>query len=51
MELSEKFIRIARFRNKLVHLYWQIDPKEVHEYLQNNIEDLEEFKNQVEKEP
>jgi len=43
LELSEKFIYIARFRNKLVHLYWEIDPKEVFKYLQNNISDLEAF--------
>jgi len=43
LELSETFIYIARFRNKLVHLYWKIDPKEVFKYLQNNISDLEAF--------
>lgn len=47
LELSEKFIKIARFRNKLVHLYWEIDPEEVHKYLQNNIKDLREFYDKV----
>lgn len=43
LELSEKFIYLARFRNKLVHLYWEIEPEEVHKYLQNNAGDLERF--------
>ncbi len=43
LELSEKFVNIARFRNKLVHLYWEIDPEEVYKYLKNNTGDLKEF--------
>ena len=43
LELSERFIYIARFRNKLVHLYWEIDPEEIYKFLQNNISDFEEF--------
>jgi len=46
-ELSKKFVNIARFRNKLVHLYWEIDPEEVYKYLQNNTEDLNEFYNKI----
>jgi len=45
LELSEKFIYIVKFRNKLVHLYWEIEPEEVYSYLQKDVIDLEDFYN------
>ena len=47
LKLTERFIYIARFRNKLVHLYWEIDPEETYKYLQNNISDFEDFYREI----
>lgn len=35
--------KMARFRNRLVHLYWEIDDKMIYDILQNNINDIELF--------
>jgi len=42
-EFALKFQRMARFRNRLVHLYWNVDNKEIYKVLQNNLPDLEKF--------
>jgi len=34
---------MARFRNRLVHLYWEIEDARVHQYLQEGLGDLEGF--------
>jgi Protein of unknown function DUF86 len=34
---------MARFRNRLVHLYWDVDDGRVHEYLQERLGDIERF--------
>ena len=34
---------MARFRNRLVHLYWGIEDARVHQYLQEGLGDLEGF--------
>ena len=39
-----KFVEMAKFRNKLVHGYWEIDPKIVFRILKENIDDFYEFK-------
>ena len=46
-ELAQKLARMARFRNRLVHLYWDVDYGEVYNILQHHLEDLEEFSTQV----
>lgn len=42
LEFEEKFIKMIRFRNFLVHEYDKIDPSRIYKYLQNNLKDLEE---------
>ncbi|MFZ5776512.1 MAG: type VII toxin-antitoxin system HepT family RNase toxin [Thermodesulfobacteriota bacterium] len=42
-ELSENLQKAARFRNLLVHLYWKIEYRLVHEVLQGSLDDLEAF--------
>ena len=42
-EFVDRLVRMARFRNRLVHLYWNVDDKIVYEILQKDIQDLEEF--------
>jgi len=34
---------MARFRNRLVHVYWDVDDRRVFSYLQGSLGDLEEF--------
>jgi uncharacterized protein YutE (UPF0331/DUF86 family) len=42
-ELSEKLRKMARFRNNLVHRYWEIEDKKILEYAKNNLEDFDRF--------
>ncbi|MBW2066568.1 MAG: DUF86 domain-containing protein [Deltaproteobacteria bacterium] len=46
-DLAVRLSQMARFRNRLVHLYWDIDYGQVYEIIKNDIDDLEEFSNQV----
>ena len=41
--LGEPLRAMARFRNRLVHLYWDVDDARVHEYLRDGLGDLERF--------
>ena len=42
-ELSNKLIKMAKFRNLLVHLYWKIDDEKVYEVIQSELNDFDEF--------
>lgn len=46
-EFSEQLVKMAKFRNRLVHLYWDIDPEETYRILHENIDDLKTFQNSV----
>ena len=46
-DLSERLIKMAKFRNRLVHVYWDIDPPTLYEYLNNNLQDFHLFIKQV----
>lgn len=43
VDLTERLRRMARFRNLLVHMYWKIDYRRVHEIIQHDLEDLRTF--------
>jgi uncharacterized protein YutE (UPF0331/DUF86 family) len=45
--LSEKMILMAKFRNRLVHLYWDIDRRELYRIIQEDIDDFSEFQNAI----
>lgn len=47
--LTGRLMRAARFRNLLVHRYWEIDPYRVLRYARENLGDLEEFLSQLER--
>jgi uncharacterized protein YutE (UPF0331/DUF86 family) len=34
---------MARFRNRLVHLYWEVDPAVIYDLLQNNLSDFDTY--------
>ena len=41
---SEKLFRaMARFTNRLVHLYWDVDDELVYTYMQESVEDIDRF--------
>lgn len=42
-DVSDKLIRMARFRNILVHRYWQINDQKVLDYAKNNLDDFNYF--------
>jgi uncharacterized protein YutE (UPF0331/DUF86 family) len=46
-ENLEKFRYMAQFRNRLVHLYWDIDADVVYEILQKNLDDFDIFSRQI----
>ena len=42
-ELAKRLSMMCRFRNRLVHLYWDINYKVVYEIIKDNLRDIEEF--------
>jgi uncharacterized protein YutE (UPF0331/DUF86 family) len=42
-DLVSRLTRMARFRNLLIHRYWEIDPQRVLLYARQNLDDLEQF--------
>jgi len=34
---------MARFRNRLVHIYWDIDNREIHKIIQTRLHDIRRF--------
>ena len=42
-DLAKRLKRMARFRNLIVHLYWQVDDAKVYEIIQRDLADLEEY--------
>ena len=42
-ELADNLIKMARFRNRLVHLYWEVDMKLLFSILQDNLIDFDRF--------
>ncbi|ADQ45256.1 protein of unknown function DUF86 [Caldicellulosiruptor kronotskyensis 2002] len=45
--LAEKLIRMVKFRNRIVHLYLEVDNQTLYEILQNNLSDFELFWNEI----
>ena len=40
---SEELVKMAKFRNRLVHLYWEVDDRQLHEILQTRLDDFKIF--------
>jgi len=45
--LTGRLKRMARFRNLIVHLYYQVDDAKVYEIIQRNLGDVEEYQKQI----
>lgn len=48
-EFSQKIKGMAGYRNRLVHLYGKIDPKELLSVIKENLEDFERFIDYIDK--
>jgi uncharacterized protein YutE (UPF0331/DUF86 family) len=46
-DLSDKLVMMAKFRNRLIHLYWEISPEKIFEIVQNNLEDFKLFEKKI----
>jgi uncharacterized protein YutE (UPF0331/DUF86 family) len=46
-DFMQRLIKMSRFRNRLVHLYWEIDPEFIHGFLQDNLNDFKLFQEAV----
>lgn len=42
-EFTATLKQMARFRNRLVHLYWEVGLQELHSILSNRLGDIEKF--------
>ena len=40
---SEELVKMEKFRNRLVHLYWGVDDRQLHEILQTRLDDFKIF--------
>ena len=43
----DRLVKMAKFRNRLVHLYWEIEKDRVFEILQNDLEDFSTFQKKI----
>ena len=46
-ELGNELIKMARFRNMLVHVYWKIDYQIIFDIIQNKLDNLREFSKNI----
>jgi uncharacterized protein YutE (UPF0331/DUF86 family) len=44
---TDELIKMARFRNRLVHVYWDIDTKELHTILKTRLKDFDTFISEI----
>lgn len=44
---ATRLLQMAKFRNRLVHMYWEIDREQLYKFLQENLEDFVLFRKQV----
>jgi len=45
--LGQRLRQMAKFRNRLVHLYGEIDDAYVYEFIKEDLKDIEEFKSVI----
>ena len=45
--LADRLADMARFRNRIVHLYWNIDYGDVYDIIENHLTDLKEYAAQI----
>lgn len=43
----DRLVKMAKFRNRLVHLYWEIEKDKLYEIIQDNLEDFTIFRQSI----
>ena len=46
-DISNQLAQMAKFRNLLIHLYWQVNNERIYEILVKNLDDIEHFLNGI----
>jgi len=46
-EFSKRLEQMAKFRNRLVHIYWDLDPEKVYQFVRENLDDFKLFEQKV----
>ncbi|MCD6188782.1 MAG: DUF86 domain-containing protein [Thermococcus sp.] len=46
-ELTRRLVLMSRFRNRLVHIYWEVDDEVIYSIINENIADIEEFLSRI----
>lgn len=46
-EFTNILIQMARFRNRLVHIYWEVDDNELYRIVQTRLQDIREFLKEI----
>lgn len=44
---SSELIKMAKFRNRLVHIYWEVNDEQLYEILQTRLNDFKSFLNAI----
>lgn len=42
-DFAEKNKQLASYRNRMVHIYWEISPDEIHKIIKEHLGDIEKF--------
>ncbi len=42
-DYMDTLIKMVRFRNRLIHIYWEVENEEVFEIIRNRLSDIEKF--------
>ncbi|MDI6811242.1 MAG: DUF86 domain-containing protein [archaeon] len=42
-EFVERLVEMAKFRNRLVHIYWEVDDEVIYDIIRDDIRDIEVF--------
>lgn len=46
-DFVKKLVEMARFRNRLVHIYWDVDDNLIYEIIRVDIQDIEQFAEEI----
>jgi len=46
-DFSETLVKMAGYRNRMVHLYNEISPAELHEIIQTHLSDIDQFMREI----
>jgi uncharacterized protein YutE (UPF0331/DUF86 family) len=46
-DFGQRLVKMAKFRNRLVHMYWEIDAETLYRFINNDLEDFKLFEQNV----